>query len=210
MERICVKQHFKSDLPRMRLQFLQWCGYLTQRSWEISGWIWQTWLPETHSARLNISDRQVKFNVSHKILTPSLLLLRELKCQCYFFFSTPELWIPRLQTVSKVQLPSQLLAAVEWDWWISAAGQRMGLLPRLATITFLMGRYTVWGVEWAKRERTHALLTASRPMPLRTVMYFNILGDRGKKNITSRVDTVSQQVRADAEGNGKTFLHQKK
>lgn len=58
-----------------------------------------------------------------------------------------------------------------------------------------MGRYTGWGVEWAKRDRTHALLTASRPMPLWAAMYFNMLGDK-RGNWTS-----SQQVRPGAPKN---------
>lgn len=56
----------------------------------------------------------------------------------------------------------------------------------MATMTFLIGRYSLCGEEWAKRERTHALLTANRPRPPRTTVYLNILRGKRKKMFNIR------------------------
>lgn len=110
MERLSVKQRLESDLQRYEgYGFYSDAGIL--QGWKLGAHPLNLPQPETHSARLNISDRRVKFNASHETFTPSLKLLRELKCQCYFLYVT-ELWIQLLSTVSKVQLTSQLLAAV--------------------------------------------------------------------------------------------------
>ena len=65
----------------------------------------------------------------------------------------------------------------QWMHWLVAQGGRV--LPLLATMTFLIGRYSpLLGAEWADRENRHALRTARRPRPPRTAPFHSMLGEQ--------------------------------
>lgn len=113
--------------------------------------------------------------------------MRQFKIKCWSLnikrissFTERSPIFPFFYIINEAALNATLMLCYEGD----------GILPLLATITFLIGRYSLWGAEWTWRERAHALLTARRPRPPRTVTYLSILGEKKKKKKERREENL--------------------